>query len=364
MKADLVEIFEEFCLNSSTHGISSIYRTKTTLKLLWIFSTLASGSLCFYMIATSLLEYFSFPVNTNIEIINETPALFPTVSVCNLNSFKTDDSFVNSYLWDILNKTNIDQAKQTHPDLRITLSNKILQQNMSQNEMRTLFGWQMEDMIFHCKFNGYPCKYALDFEYFFNKNLQTCFKFNGREANLKKIAKSGLSTGLRLELYIGSWDNFTDNRGVRVVIHNHTRREIFPDDNGLNVEPGKKTMIGVKRTFYQKQAQPYSDCVDDVSLMENYGSRWLIHEMNLLNYTYYSSEVCEKMNYQKWIESMCNCSDASLHRLNDKLDICSSFELIMCQEIQFDIFYSNPSYYSEKNCLKGSYLYFYLCVLY
>jgi len=354
LKTKLLERLEEFCLNSSTHGIPSIYRsTSYFLKTSWTLFTVGSTGLCFYLMTLSIIEFLSYPVSTNIEIVKEVPTLFPSVSICNLNPYKIQDPKINFYLKEIRKK--IEQTNDIHPDMKRTLLKKIVQQNLSNNEQKKLFGWQLKEMLFHCKFNGFPCNQLFDFEYLYNINYLNCYKFNGVDSALKKIGKSGLNSGLQLELYIGkSQDSLTDNNGIRVIIHNYTEKKIFPEDEGINLEPGKKYLIGIKRTFYKKESKPYSDCIDDLSL-ENYGSNWLIEKMKTFNFSYYSSNLCEKMNYQKMTEEKCNCSDASGKKINDTYEICSTPGSIECQEIQFQTFYSNPIKYSEKPCLKGNF---------
>jgi hypothetical protein len=353
LKTKLLERLEEFCLNSSTHGIPSIYRSNNyILKSLWIVFTLGSTGLCFYLMALSIIEFLSYPVITNIEIVKEVPTLFPTVSFCNLNPYKTEDPKIDFYLKEVGKEI---EQKNNHPDMKRTLLKKIVQQNLSKNEQKQFFGWQLKDMLFHCKFNSFPCNQTFDFEYFYNINYLNCYKFNGIDSALKKIGKSGLNSGLQLEIYIGkSQDSLTDNNGLRVIIHNYTEKKIAPEDEGINLEPGKKYSIGIKRTFYKKESDPYSECIDNLSL-ENYGSNWLIEKIKTFNFSNYLSNLCEKMNYQKMTEEKCNCSDASVKSINDKYEICSTPDSIKCQEIQFQTFYSNPIKYSEKPCLKGKY---------
>ena len=353
-KKVLLEIIGEFCSGTTTHGIPNIYRSKSIyLKLFWLIVTLLSGCICLQIIITTTIDYFAYPVITTTEIIKEETTLFPSISICNLNRFYTEDTRVNSYLEDII-KNNIVQGP---PNLKSVILNKIVQSNISKKEpnVRKDFGWTLEKILIFCKFNNYPCETMIDFEYFFNVIYGNCYKFNWNSTNLKSVGKAGASSALRLEIYIGnsSKDEFlTENRGLRVLIHNHTTENLYPDDDGIDVPPGKKTNIGITREFYEKLSQPYSDCIEDLSLT-NYGNGWLYEKIKMLNQTQYSSSFCEKMYYQKLVESTCNCSDASIKQINDGYDMCFNSESVICQETQYQFFYSNPSKYIGNACPKG-----------
>ena len=350
------EIFGEFCETSTSHGIPSIYRSQGTfLKLFWTFFTLLSSAICFYLIVTSFIDFFSYPVQTTVDIISETPTEFPTISICNLNPYKTDNENVSLTLKQILASKRVGHS---HPNIITILKNKILQNYISKlsTDDQKKFSNQIEEMLVQCKFNSLPCNEKADFEWFYSSDYGNCYKFNSDSSNLKLIGKSGINSALRLEMYIGnssSNEDYADKRGLRILIHNYTQKKVFIAENGINIEPGKVTDLTIRRTFFQKLSSPYSNCVDDLSL-NTYGQDWIIQILKSINETQYSSNFCEKMYYQKMVEANCNCSDASYPTINAILDTCFTSETTKCLEIQYEAFFTNPKKYIDNSCPRGN----------
>ena len=350
-----LEIFGAFCETSTSHGIPSIYRSKGVfLKLFWIFFTLLSSGICFNLMISSFFEFLSYPVQTNVDIVYETPSLFPTVCICNLNPFKSDDENISLALKQILNNKKFKGS----PNLTTVLIKKILQNNISkmsvENKMK--MGRQLGEMLIQCKFNSKPCDVSSDFMWFHSSDYGNCYKFNWNSSNLKQVGKSGINSALRLEMYIGnssSDESYMEKRGLRILIHNDTEKKVFLFENGIDIEPGKVTSIGIRRTFFQKLSSPYNDCVDDLSL-NTYDQDWIIQILKSINETQYSSNFCEKMYYQKMVEANCNCSDASYHSVNATLDTCCTTETTKCLELQYKTFFTNPKKYTENSCPRGN----------
>ena len=55
--------------------------------------------------------------------------------------------------------------------------------------------------------------------------------------------------------YMTTWDS-----GLIVYIHNSSFKPVSSD--AVYIEPGKQSIITVKRTYTQKYPSPYSDCID------------------------------------------------------------------------------------------------------
>jgi len=83
------KIATECSLSSTCHGIPNIARAKDNycLILMWSLSFAICSGYCLCLTVISLKEFLNYPVITSIDIINESPALFPTVTLCNLNGY-------------------------------------------------------------------------------------------------------------------------------------------------------------------------------------------------------------------------------------------------------------------------------------
>jgi hypothetical protein len=161
---------------------------------------------------------------------------------------------------------------------------------------------------------------------------------------------------LRLELSVGYYnysEPYVFNRGLRIVIHNASNERVFITDDGLDIEPGKATKIGIKRTIFQKLSQPYSDCIDDLTPSNPSKTDIMNMMFNRFNETQYSQKFCQKLCYQMFVEQNANCSDPSLPQIKSGLDYCIKIEQIKSQEISYKTFYSNPEAICGSNCPIG-----------
>ena len=83
------KIATECLLSSTCHGIPNIARAKDNycLILMWSISYAICSGYFLCLTVISLKEFLNSSVVTSIDIINESPALFPTVTLCNLNGY-------------------------------------------------------------------------------------------------------------------------------------------------------------------------------------------------------------------------------------------------------------------------------------
>lgn len=104
----------ELGIVSTAHGIPSILRSQRLFhKLMWIFFTLVSCSVCCWFTYDILIKYTSYSVVTNIESIYEQPAQFPTVSICSKEKI-----FENNTLQQLIKRCwfNFDESCKNDPN--------------------------------------------------------------------------------------------------------------------------------------------------------------------------------------------------------------------------------------------------------
>lgn len=91
----LMELFEDWGLNTSSHGISNILRLESKpLKLIWLISFLACSGYCIYTVISILLSFLQYGVLTNQQVINASPIDFPAVIKQTLIHFGIELSFL------------------------------------------------------------------------------------------------------------------------------------------------------------------------------------------------------------------------------------------------------------------------------
>ncbi len=350
LKQDIKDCFMEWCLCSTTHGISSIARNKyKILKLFWVLCLITATVICAILLFQSLVEYYKYGVNTNIDVVKDLDAYFPTISICNLNPFNTTNVEINKELSDLLNSEFNYQSGllQTVPALNVKSIQKFLKSYVSKknDSEKFKYGHTFDGMLMDCLFSTAPCHiyHDLSFKWFYNFEYGNCYKFNWNLSKPLKLSKSGYRGGLHLELYLGnssSNESFINKRGFRLAIHNMTDKYVDLEDQGIDLAGGYTTNIHIKRTYYQRLGYPYSNCVEDLTINNPYKTPTMEKMFNELKMTYYSQKLCEKYVFTQYLNKECNCSDPSFFTGNDK-EYCVLVRQVRCFEDAFIKYYSN-----------------------
>jgi len=307
IKADkLREILKEWCETSTIHGPGSISRNRSYfLKFIWFLCLVLCSTYCSYLIADSVLIYFSYPVSTSIKIVTEQPTTFPTISFCSLNQFNMSylksSAFYQKLVADNFYDPNGSNDSSSHPFIDMIAQSKQLKVYVSSlpNEEKKKFGNQLSEMMLFCRANSVLCGLK-DFEWFYDFDFGNCYRFNANGS--LKMGRVGSGNGIELEVYLGkseNMDSFSRNRGLRILVHNHTDNYINMDSNSVDVAPGFFTSIGINRMFNQKQPPPYNECIDDLKSSTPYKTPLMRVMFDGLKVKQYSQKLCKKLCYQK-----------------------------------------------------------------
>lgn len=263
----LKHLFVEWCKSSSSHGIPNIASTDNLLiRLIWIVCFCISLGYCSILLIQTLFDYLANPVYINIQVIEDIPTLFPAISICNLNPFRTDDPAIKAEFDYLVSQNNLSTA---NGGLLFYLdsSSKLIKSYVSRFnvEKKKSYGHELKDMLLDCRFNADICTHQ-DFEWFYDFDYGNCYKFN---ADSKKfVSVSGSRAGLLIELIIknhSSSEPFILKTGVRFLIHNQSLALPLVLDYGSDAMPGQFTQVKIKRNIFQKLSSPYSDCIEDLS---------------------------------------------------------------------------------------------------
>jgi hypothetical protein len=122
-------------------------------------------------------------------------------------------------------------------------------------------------------------------------------------------------SGLLLELFTGSSgpaDYFATKNGMYVVIHNRNNFPIMRYE-GIYVDTGVATNVGVSRAWTHKLDSPYSSCRKDTSAKSTDNSIFV----ETANITKYSQKLCSEVCLQyKYILPNCGCKDPTIPQSN------------------------------------------------
>ena len=86
--------------DTTTHGIPNVLKESNhwILKIIWTICSLGCAGVCFYLINRTFNTFWSYPSYVTTEIHQEIPAMFPTVTFCNIKALNSSDSFTSAYL--------------------------------------------------------------------------------------------------------------------------------------------------------------------------------------------------------------------------------------------------------------------------
>jgi hypothetical protein len=179
---------------SATHGIPNFVRTdRWILKLIWLASVLAFTYFCAQLIIISFFTFFAFEVNTNIEVVRDSDADFPTVSICILQvcGFDKDSSYKKLYIPQTIQREYNKTGNLTSQQLDSIMNSVSLESFIEKSRANFLSNYSKSDLLkafstnkTSIRYNMISCMYSSeycyenDFAWFQISEFQKCYKFN------------------------------------------------------------------------------------------------------------------------------------------------------------------------------------------
>lgn len=193
-----------------------------------------------------------------------------------------------------------------------------------------------------------------DFDWFFDFNYGNCYRFNSNESNYRYSGIDGASSFLELELYLGNSSEiqpFTSERGIKLLINNNTDRP-YPYDYGINISPGKKANIKVKRSYFNRLGPPYSKCLTDLTPNNPDKTLFMKIMFDYMKEKSYTHKFCMRVCFQAFVSRKCNCSDPAFPTY--RAPPCKNIDQVRCLEKQYEIYSSDPKEVCQNNCSNGN----------
>ncbi|RNA24440.1 amiloride-sensitive sodium channel subunit gamma-like isoform X4, partial [Brachionus plicatilis] len=228
-------MFREWTESMTMHGFPNIFRTKyISIRIMWIIFFFTSNGCCFFIISRILVDYFKYDVVTTIKVIEKDSMPFPAVTVCNTNSFVTEEAF--NYVTSFLTKNNLtafpnvnlgesfngnfSKLYYTYNFIRfLTASNS----KENKQEILKSFSLPFEKMFVSCLYNLQPCDQDV-WEWYYDYYYGNCFRFNtgknskGENTQIKHTNREGKSYGLMIELFVGSQKTLSYSNGAHIFV--------------------------------------------------------------------------------------------------------------------------------------------------
>jgi hypothetical protein len=248
---------------STCHGMPNIVRTQNLfILIMWSFFTVASTCFCSYFVIKAILDYLKNSTITNIQVISENQAQFPTISFCGLPSFNniTLNQTIVISIFDTITDTDINQYYEEYND----------------SIMRKCFRFNSGKNIYNNSFD------------------------------IRNSTKTGFENGFKLHLRLTIPDEYNFGEAY-VFIHNHSSPP-FDTFNGRGfwLITGTMNYFELDRVYHQKLDAPYNDCLRDVNSFQM--NKTLIDYILKQNREYSQSDcfyLCSNLFAME--ERNCNC---------------------------------------------------------
>lgn len=238
---------------STTHGLPKVIASeRITLKIMWTLFFLASSGLCASIIVSQIRSYLDFDVVTKVREVNEFPSPFPTVSICNLNYFTTNEAL--TFLKNVGLKYNLPDIfnETSNNNINATLLQSLgalyyiyglgASHGLTRQEKKAL-GYDISEFMIDCKYVYAPCNLSR-FEWFEHFVYGNCFKFNagvdvvGEPIAVEYASRSSPFEALSLKMFAGVPDKLKlvgqGQLGMVVLIHNSSTSPLTV--NGINIK--------------------------------------------------------------------------------------------------------------------------------
>ena len=248
----LSQELKQFGENTSFHGIAGIINAKHCLwiRLTWIFCFLLMAVIYLFMLTTTIINYYQYPVVTNVEYRTADEIAFPSVTICNMNMARysavlQDDRAIAMY-------TSTPSVTRNLPNL----SQPVNMSGINFVNISRVLAHQPEDMYLKCTFDGQrqtSCNKSRMISWTSSPEGM-CHTFNSEQIiNMygpTVATKAGGNYGLNLLINIEAYEYFVTNThaaGVQVLVHDP---HVLPNvkETGFAVSAGRETLAAMKKS--------------------------------------------------------------------------------------------------------------------
>ena len=201
-------IIRDFSLNTSTHGLPGIARSRSMCnRLFWIFITSIFSGAMLYFVIKSITTYFDYPTQTSVSVLVERSQPFAAVSICNYSPLRFD-----RFIGPFLNFTNSRNLTNTTDNSTITREQanfirSFIQDSIQRDQPVADMLFPLEAMLLNCTYNDRPCNTS-DFLPFLSAIYGLCYTFNAKrvsdERPIRITSEYGNTGKLVLKLYAHS----------------------------------------------------------------------------------------------------------------------------------------------------------------
>ena len=308
-KEAIKTIFQEWLHITSIDPFAKIFENHNPLaKLIWTCILIVLTSLTGYLLIQNLILYYQYDVVTQVNVISVRPMNFPTITICNLNTFTTRyaqsliaNVSIKNYGRDLTNiNVTYDQAMLYLPNITELTKMYVAQSNFTQDELINLFGDSV-DKFLSAKFSGQNLSLN-NFNHYYSYDLGVCLQFNSGKLNtsIRQSFREGKEFGLTFIYPFMQSSNLypiSISDGFVIFIHESSFEPIIADGFILNPYY-TETNIAMTKSITVHYESPYSECRDLTSFSSDLHD-FIVYSLNKTYRQYDCFNLCRQKLYIK-----------------------------------------------------------------
>ena len=280
-------------------------------KAAWLLLLIAFVGVCIALVSRSVAEYFQFEVVSSTRIVTEHTAVFPTLTICPLETFNT-----NFARW-LVDQTNGSDILQLEAYAKNTTG-----AYLTDDDKQRLT--DLDAMLTKCNIGSTPCN-ASNFTWLWHPVRLNCYRLNGDGAVTTQVAGEA---NFAFHLVM--------NTSFYLYVHNASEWSLGAwSSQPLLVTEYLGMAVNVQRSFYsQFNAWPYaySECSVDENdkllnprgVVDNDPDKLFERSKNLSANYAYSRDTCVSLCLQLATTLKCSCTNYNLGIPIDGYEWCLS----------------------------------------
>ena len=310
-------LWRNFNEKTTAHGFPKVYHNKSYgKKIFWTTIVLLCLTAVAYNAALVLISFMNYEVDVDIQMVHNVELAFPAVTICNISPINKTALNEASGLEDLKKILNDSVDPTSSANHEIYTEDFIVEEEVVEAlarlplQQRKDIGFDIKEMLADCRYAGRQCT-TEEFIQFHNPVHGNCYIFNAGwyEGDSVYISRrTGRRHGLQMLIHIHQeeYPMYVGNTaGLQILVHAQ-RKMPFPEEEGLYIQPGHVTSIGLRQVTHNRAPYPHGNCTDPSKT--NLG-RNVYEEHYPVEYCTIS---CTKTCYQKYVMEHCHCSDAKV----------------------------------------------------
>jgi hypothetical protein len=227
----------------------------------------------------------------------------------------------------------------------------------------------LKKVLDRCEFNNLPCS-----DDDFDKD-EDVYGFRSFKFKEKKSVLAGAANGLKVNINTANLSQIKSiYKGIGIVIHNNSFDPGYYfgiSNENVNIIPGFFTDIQIRRKFNHKLGHPYSNCLEDVSLIDSYDSDLYRFILNNTKYAYRQNDCfnyCLGREYYKFnnitnkidhvfnaIQDLNDLKSEEFYKMIDAIinNICLSSCPLECDSVTYELSLSSMKFSDGNENITG-----------